>query len=259
MVTKKRMVTKKICSSCAAEYDDTLPKCPYCGTLNYKGAEAEYFEKLEDVRSDMEELEEVPIHETKRELARQGAFVKKVLLFFGGIVLVLAALTVYMNRDMKMDAKAEYRWKQEVFPILDGLYEEGNFEELLDTYWEVAADDMPLWDWEHADFCDVLDQCLYLEDILDKEADGESLTELEYTYLLYYGFRLTKEMDDELSVDEVENLETYVERISADFQNRWEFTEIELEAITREREKNYGNVSFEFCEDYVGTWLKAGK
>ena len=33
-------VKKIICSSCGAEFEDTLPKCPYCGSLNYKGAEA---------------------------------------------------------------------------------------------------------------------------------------------------------------------------------------------------------------------------
>ena len=42
-------VKKIICSSCGAEFEDTLPKCPYCGSLNYKGAEAEYLGKLESM------------------------------------------------------------------------------------------------------------------------------------------------------------------------------------------------------------------
>ena len=43
-------VKKIICNSCGAEFEDTLPKCPYCGSLNYKGAEAEYLGKLEGMR-----------------------------------------------------------------------------------------------------------------------------------------------------------------------------------------------------------------
>ena len=50
-------VKKIICSSCGAEFEDTLPKCPYCGSLNYKGAEAEYLGKLESMRQDMQQLE----------------------------------------------------------------------------------------------------------------------------------------------------------------------------------------------------------
>ena len=73
-----------ICSSCGAEFEDMLPKCPYCGTMNYKGAEMEYLDRLEDVRSDMEQLGSVPETETrgsKRELSsRRFSFL--LLSFF---------------------------------------------------------------------------------------------------------------------------------------------------------------------------------
>ena len=52
-------VKKIICSSCGAEFEDTLPKCPYCGSLNYKGAEAEYLGKLESMRQDMHDIGQV--------------------------------------------------------------------------------------------------------------------------------------------------------------------------------------------------------
>lgn len=252
-----KKVTTKICPSCAAEYEDTLPKCPYCGTLNYSGAEAEYFEKLEDVREDMEDLGDVPAYEMKKEFAKQRSFLKKILLILGVLALGLAAFTVYLNRDMQVDAKAEYRWKQEVFPILDELYTEKKYEELLEAYWEAAASDMPSWDWAHADFCDMLDQCIYLDELLEREAVGKELTDLDYTYLLYYGLRLTGNSDDELDEEEEKNLEPYVERITADFQKRWSFTDEEMEAIEKERKENYGHVSFQFCEEYIEVWLKS--
>ncbi len=64
-------VKKIICSSCGAEFEDTLPKCPYCGSLNYKGAEAEYLGKLESMRQDMQQLEQVPEKELKKKLKKK--------------------------------------------------------------------------------------------------------------------------------------------------------------------------------------------
>ena len=64
-------VKKIICSSCGAEFEDILPKCPYCGSLNYKGAEAEYLGKLESMRQDMQQLEQVPEKELKKKLKKK--------------------------------------------------------------------------------------------------------------------------------------------------------------------------------------------
>ena len=67
-----------ICSSCGAEFDNDMAKCPYCGTMNYEGAEKEYLEKLEDVREDLDDLNEVPLEETKKEFKKQGRLIRKV-------------------------------------------------------------------------------------------------------------------------------------------------------------------------------------
>ena len=39
-----------ICNSCGGEFEDNLPKCPFCGSFHYKGAEAEDLDTLEDIR-----------------------------------------------------------------------------------------------------------------------------------------------------------------------------------------------------------------
>lgn len=71
--------TKKIiCSGCGAEYDATLPKCPYCDIINYSGAEAEYLNKLDDVREDMEELAYVPQESVKAELKSRDVWLERL-------------------------------------------------------------------------------------------------------------------------------------------------------------------------------------
>ena len=42
-----------VCNSCGAQYGSDHSTCPYCGTMNYEGAEKAYFEKLEDIREDV--------------------------------------------------------------------------------------------------------------------------------------------------------------------------------------------------------------
>ncbi len=253
------MKKMKTCPSCAAVYEDHLPECPYCGAFNLKGAEAEYFEQLEDIREDMEELGTVLVQETKKEVIRQSIFLKRILWIIGGIAAVFLIMTIIANKERNVDVKAEYQWKQETFPVLNALYEEKNFEELISVYWGLVVDGRPIWDWEHADFCELLDQSLYFEEILAKESANEELAESDYTHLLYYGFRLTSNLDEELSDDEIANLTPYLDMVQDDFEYRWKFSEKDLESIAKEREKNYGVVSFTFCGDYVKKWMEQNK
>lgn len=63
------------CKFCGAHFDEMLPKCPYCESTNIKGAQAQYMERLEDVRSDMEGLAQIPVQETKKEIKKQTKFI----------------------------------------------------------------------------------------------------------------------------------------------------------------------------------------
>ena len=117
------------CKSCGAEFEEDLPKCPYCGTLNYKGAEQEYLNKLENIREGMEDLQEVPEDEVKKEIKQRGKFIGKVILIIGILIIGLALLLYWINRSPERDRKEDYLWMQENFPIMDELYEDENYED----------------------------------------------------------------------------------------------------------------------------------
>ncbi len=51
MDKKKKMI---VCTSCGAEYDASLVRCPYCGTAYAHAEEDEYMGKLDDIRRDLE-------------------------------------------------------------------------------------------------------------------------------------------------------------------------------------------------------------
>ena len=46
----KKMI---VCKTCGAEYEESLVRCPYCGTGYAPAEEDEYMEKLEGVRQDL--------------------------------------------------------------------------------------------------------------------------------------------------------------------------------------------------------------
>ena len=142
---------KIVCSSCGAEFDDTLPKCPYCGSLNYKGAEAEYLGKLEGMRQDMQQLEQVPERELKEKLKKKRKFVVKIFIVAAVLAAVFAVIMFFRGRYIEQrDAKADYQWQKENFPILDRLYQERDLEALMDFYEQAVEENRTIDRWEHS-------------------------------------------------------------------------------------------------------------
>ena len=254
------MNKKIICSSCGGEFEDTLPKCPYCSSLNYKGAELEYLEKLEDVRSDVEELGAVPEREVKKELRKQGRFVLKVLLVVAAILAVFVGLYIWDELKYARDPQADYAWKQENYPIMNELYAQGKYEELVAFRKEAYTQNAPLYEWEHREFCDIMEVVLELEDIWKREAAGEPLVDSDYMSLLYREWNLTGEdWKGNLSEEEIEILLPMIRTVQEDFEGRWEFTEEQRAEFEEARRENYGIVPYKLCDKYVEQWLKEMK
>ncbi len=265
MSSDKKIVPKgKIieCGSCGADFDEMLPACPYCGSMSIKGAEAQYMNKLEDVRADMEDLGNVVIDETKKEVKKQGKFILKVIGIILAVLLLLVGVELIFGHDWKKrDPQEDYLWQQENFPKLDELYKQESYEELLVFYNEAYEEDRPIYDWEHAEFCSALDILLGFEEILEKEMSGGELTKYDYIDLLYAGFRVDNyEESSAYSVEEKEKLAPYIAVVREDFATRWNFTQKQLEDFERERTENHGYISYEMVRDYVDDWMeRSGK
>lgn len=246
------------CGSCGAHFDEMLPKCPYCGTASIKGAEAEYMDKLEDVRSDMEDLSAVPAEETKKELKKQTKFVLIVVGIILGMLLLLFSIEVFFSyREDKRDRQADYIWQQENFPIFDELYEQGRYDEVVELYYDAWMEEKPISGWEHYEFCSAMLNFKEVEDVWAKEREGRELTHWDYEDLLYVGFRVENYLDSTAySQEEKELMAPYIEKIRADFETRWDFTEKEQAMFEKEMADNYGYVSYDVIEDYVEDWMK---
>jgi AraC family transcriptional regulator, L-rhamnose operon regulatory protein RhaS len=177
-------VKKIICSSCGAEFEDTLPKCPYCGSLNYKGAEAEYLGKLESMRQDMQQLEQVPEKELKKKLKKKQKFVIKLLILLAALAAILAVIVFRVRYIEPRDARADYLWEKENFPILDRLYQEKDLEALMDFYEQAVEENRTIDRWEHSGIFRWLMSCRDAREYLALEQSGETLNEYQQALLL---------------------------------------------------------------------------
>ena len=70
-------------------------------------------EKLEGVREELEELDEIPAEELQAAVKKQVRRLWIVLLSVGAVILILAAVYFFVNQSDERDYKAEYLWQQE--------------------------------------------------------------------------------------------------------------------------------------------------
>lgn len=251
-----------ICNNCGKQYDENAEKCPSCGSTNPKGAERAYLDKLENVREDMERLDEAPREELERTIKNQGRLLKRVLLLMAAVVIVVTAGIILINRLDKRDYRAEYLWQQENYPRLDALYDAGNYEELAVLYFELLEDeDSILYEWEHYDFMQAYVSCLFVEGYLEEEKQGE-LNESTLSFLLsdewnVKGIKLRRE---EFTEEEYHAMEPYIEMSEADFASRWNMSETDYAAFYRQLEQNqYFYISYDDCRKYVKRWIKENR
>ena len=156
------MATKMICGFCGAEFDDNLVKCPYCDSTNVKGAEAVYMEQLEDVREELDNLTDVPMNEIKKAAKKQLKFVGIVLGVLLVLVLAASGFAYWLEYQYKRDEKADFLWKEANFPMMQELYDEEKYDELIVFIEQATEDDKPVWDWKHWEFINLYSEAKWL-------------------------------------------------------------------------------------------------
>lgn len=249
-----------ICSFCGGEFDDTLPKCPYCDSTNIKGTELEYMETLEDVREDMGELDSAPLEELQDTVKKQGRFLKKIIVLILAVVAVVTLIVVIVNHGDKKDFKSEYLWQQKYFPQLSQLYDSEEYDAMMKLGVQ-AKNENPsatLQTWEHYIFYEAYARAkLYTSLILLR--DEGYLSENEYNLLFRSAWDLVclEEFDRaEFTEKEWETLAPYIELAREALTSDWGLTDGEYQEFLQMAERNYHIVPYDSCDEYVKQWLK---
>ena len=99
----KKMI---VCKTCGAEYDESLVRCPYCGTGYAPAEENEYMDKLEGVREDLHSS----IDEGNTRIRKKmGSTLSVILIVVVAVILLLFGAMWFSNRDerSRSDRKKE--------------------------------------------------------------------------------------------------------------------------------------------------------
>lgn len=149
MASEEKMI---ICSRCGAEIKESQAYCNYCGCVNILGAEVDYFNKLEGVRKDLEDLGDDSKEEFKKTIKSSGKLIAIALIIAAAIVALIIGIVAWRKNNDKKHYSYSYNEKMEVFAHLDELYEAEKYDEIEKFYEENTKDNYQIYEWQHNDF-----------------------------------------------------------------------------------------------------------
>lgn len=242
---------QNLCKSCGALVPPGAARCPYCGSSWEPEAEREYMRSLDRVRNDLDKVGDIGEEAFQKESRRVG---RRVIGIVIGVLLVFALLygiSLYRRSGEDRRNREEYAWKIENLPAMDRLYEEGDYDALLEAYKEAQDNGHLLYDWEHFYFCEYYQSVRYAREFLQmrekglfEETDAVLLLndELRFRGIAY---RRGIPADDRKKILEIispfENDLTEVFHASAE----------DIESFDQMLEKNSGFPEYNVCKDYV--------
>ena len=245
------------CPSCGAQFEDTLPKCPYCGTMYYPAAEKEYMDQMEDLREDVGELKQLPREEAKKHLKKRARFIWIALFLLAAAAALIGWLYVRHERNEAQETEEEYLWIRANAPELDRLYENGQYDELTERYSAWRDEGRPVWLWEHSEFTYRLSEIREAEE-LRREVDASPDAKELLAPLLYSEISLMDfdRKHPDLSEEEYRYLLDEAAPYLEDMKTRFRLDDEKLEEIRKTAKENYGIYSYRDCETIVQEFLK---
>ncbi|MBQ8188292.1 MAG: hypothetical protein IJZ44_00735 [Lachnospiraceae bacterium] len=149
------------CKECGGKFEEKEAACPYCGALNYAGAEEQYMHNLESMRSDMANMGD-DSKEAYATSAKKSSIVIittfSVLLLIAGIIVAIFLIcqTIMTASEDEDLVKSQMLWREQYLDDLDTMYEAGQYDEIV-TFMDKHAEDegYSIYSWEHCDFIQV--------------------------------------------------------------------------------------------------------
>lgn len=247
-----------ICSSCGGECPEESSNCPYCGSTLLAGAEKKYMEQLRDVKDQMEDLEEVPMEETRTAIKKQGK-VLKVGILIGVVVLGLVLGATWLFDRMlytdEKDFKQQYLWKQEYYPVMDELYAKDDYDGLFRFYEEHMEDEYAqFYTWEHFDF---LRAYMTYFDYSEALKEGRNVGSAASLFAQQWRAKGDLAKPERYTETEYAALLPMLEILEQDYQIRWKIDPEEEQLLYQELENNdFYFLDFDTCEKYAKKWSK---
>lgn len=235
-----------VCNNCGGIFEHTEPKCPYCGMIFEPGAEMEYSSKMEGIRKNLDDVDDLVVSNFKSELKR---FLVTFLVSMSVIMLLVGIVVIGRIQSRKREREAMV---QEMSDRLDRismfsqttdawnkLYEEGRYKEM---YEKVSAEKTlftkETCNWVHYYFYATYVDYLLVGNRLQSLESTGILSEYDYSQLLNSLFNIYADLYNNeyyaISEEEREILTGFYEEVKQEYMEKCNVSPEEYEAI-RER------------------------
>lgn len=177
---------KKItCRNCGAKFSDDLSKCPYCGTMNRKGAYKEYRSTFAQAAGQIFGLK-AEVYESLSKLALMSMLRGFIMIFICVVIGVLFGLNAKTNyySDKEYDQKAYDKivWEDENLDKLEKAYADGDYDTV---YALLNQTNSVSYSWQHYTAFSLKKE--YQEIVEDPDMSEYKLRDVLY-YLYYPGY-----------------------------------------------------------------------
>lgn len=227
------------CKQCGAEFDADLPSCPYCGELNYSGAEQEYLSHISDINKNMSDLADDSETEyksgVKKTLPILLGIVSLIILFIGLLIGIYLLYYKVSSAHSVDEQRAVILWKNNYYDDLDTLYEQDDYDGVL-AFLDEHIDDEGYfpYEWEHMDFIQIYQSYKnFLED--SSQFDSNDLTFMYWTlYDILYLEDIGSQTYYHFTESEEEQIAAWQAEAHAFLTDHMGMTESEIEEMKQE-------------------------
>lgn len=268
-----------ICPDCGAAFSVREKYCPYCGHINEIGDELSYQQKLEDIRDNLEDLEDVPSALYKEEAVKDAKSVGKIAIIIGAVLLVLFVSIFTFVKTLAKNTMGnvgkELQQQREFYASLDEMYEKGDFDSIRDVYRsnEYGIDSpINIYNWQHNQFMIVYlfygdlkhDYDLVL-DLYDSKDANEDLFREDAAYVFYNAAKLIltdwdkEDLNHTLTQDDYARIDEYKEYAASLLDKHFQISLSELMQLRDELIiDGEDSPNFDKCIEYGRglTWYK---
>lgn len=257
-------VKKVTCPNCGATIYESEARCPFCGYINVPGAEEKFMRDIKKTEHDMVHI----LEQQKAEYRNMMSSNTKDILTLMGIGVIVAAVIIGICKffwgSIAFDTKefhAELDWCEEYIPVLDKLYEQGDFDRIVEfseEMYEKHGIFFHSWaGWEHYRFINNYIEYIAVERYIAQLDAGEELTEYEKGELAYYCICFyNREYYDEdssyyYSDEDIEILDGYREITNKYMFGRLGFSQEEADKLVTEARNKYNYLSRSVISKYT--------
>ena len=130
------------CKNCGAVFSENLAKCPYCGTMNKKGAYRRFREKISEMIDSMLGLKDEAYRSISRMILLSIFRSLIMIAIVIGIAFVcsrFAKVNYYNDREYDEEAYETILWEDENLDKLEEAYKNDDFDTIEKLYYENSS------------------------------------------------------------------------------------------------------------------------